>query len=349
MSSDSSAFCVSGVTKFHNINELRLLFALSVLVSHSIQLSQFTSYDILRQIFSSEIAVQGFFILSGFLVFGSYSRILDTRTFYIRRFLRIYPGYVIAVVLFLVLALVQTYLHSKSVQLVEVARYLGVNLLLLNFLQPGIEGVFYASPYHEINGALWTIKIEVMFYAMVPLLYWAGQRWSHRVVAAALIVIGLSWRPMLDWVAAGGNYVHPSFAYQLPGQLHFFGLGVLMFDVSNNRGHRTGNAAIVLVAVSLTSIMGDPRMAMQIALLSLCIYGVTQLPQLSMRLGDLDLSYGVYLSHFPIIQLLIGFGVVDLGAMLFLLLVIFLSTVYAMASWNCVERPALNFSRKILV
>lgn len=340
---------MSGVTRFHNINELRLLFALCVLVSHSIQLGQFIRYDILRQIFSSEIAVQGFFILSGFLVFGSYSRILDSRTFYIRRFLRIYPGYVIAVVLFLFLALLQAYMYSQSVQLGEVARYLGVNLLLLNFLQPGIEGIFEVAPFHEINGALWTIKIEVMFYAMVPLLYWAGQRWSQRLVAVALIVIGLSWRPLLNWVAAGGGYVHPSFAYQLPGQMHFFGIGVLMFDVSNNQSHRTGNAAIVLAAVSLTSLMGEPDMAMQVLLLSLFIYGITQLPQLSLRLGDLDLSYGVYLSHFPIIQLLIGFGVADLDAKLFLLLVLFLSTAYAMASWNWVERPALKLSRRILV
>lgn len=345
---ESSSFSGSDVVRFKNINELRLMFALSVLISHAIQLGQFASYDILRTIFSSEIAVQGFFILSGFLVFGSYSRMLNIRSFYMRRFFRIYPGYVMALILFLFFALIQSYLYGQEVAGREVARYFGFNLLLLNFLQPSIDGVFQLNPYHDINGALWTIKIEVMFYALVPLLYWIGRRWSLRFVAVTLILVGLSWRPLLDLVSLGGWHLHPSFAHQLPGQLHFFGFGILMFDASVNNGHWIGNVTIVIVATLLAGLIGAPSVIVRVLLLSLFCFGITQLPQMNLPLGDRDLSYGIYLSHFPIIQLLIGAGIDGLGAELFMPLVLLLSVAYAIVSWKCVELPALQFSRRIL-
>ena len=208
-----------------------------------------------------------------------------------RAVLRIYPGYLVAVALFLVLALTQAYVQRLEIDQGEVYRYIVVNFLLLNFLQPGIEGVFHAGAYQEINGALWTIKLEVMFYALVPLLYWAGRRWSFRATAIALIVIGLSWRPLLEFIAStGGIKVHDSIAHQLPGQLHFFGMGVLMFDVLQRPYHRLGNAIIVLVAVLLAGLVVGKAMAVQILLLSLFIYGVAQLPQMRSLLGETDLS-----------------------------------------------------------
>jgi peptidoglycan/LPS O-acetylase OafA/YrhL len=325
-----------------------LLFAIFVVVSHSIQLGQFTRYDFWRQIFSSEVAVQGFFILSGFLVLGSYARAQDIRKFYLRRFLRIYPGYLVAVALFLVLALTQAYVQRLAIDQGEIYRYIMVNFLLLNFLQPGIDGVFQVGAYQEINGALWTIKLEVMFYALVPLLYWAGRRWSFRATAIALIVIGLSWRPLLGFIAStGGINVHASIAHQLPGQLHFFGMGVLMFSVLERPHHRLGNAIIVLVAVLLAGLVGEKALAVQILLLSLFIYGVTQLPQMPSPIGDTDLSYGVYLAHFPIIQLLVGAAAPSLGFVPFLVLVLLLATTYALASWHWVELPSMRLARGV--
>lgn len=334
--------------RFRNITELRLLFALCVVVSHTIQLAEFTRYDIWRQILSSETAVQGFFILSGFLVLGSYARTLETTKFYVRRFLRIYPGYVVAVILFLVLALAQAYVLQQAVNHQQISKYLLANLALLNFLQPGIDGVFDTGHYREINGALWTIKLEVMFYALVPLLYWAGRRWSFRTTAIVLFAIGLSWRPLLNLVASTTGILLPtSIAHQLPGQLHFFALGVLMFDVSHHPGHLRLNGVIVMLVAVLCGTFGGAGMAVQVFLLSLFIFGITQLPQLNSPLGDSDLSYGVYLAHFPIIQILIGMEASSLGAGPFLALVLVLTTAYAIVSWNFVEQPALRLARRI--
>ncbi len=334
--------------QLNNLSELRLFFAMAVVISHAVQLAQFSEHDILRHIFSSEIAVQGFFILSGFLVLGSYSRTLDAVQFYTRRFLRIYPGYVVAVLLFLSLGLGQAFVQDGDVNQSQIFRYLVVNLLLLNFLQPGIEGVFRDGMYQEINGALWTIKVEVMFYALVPLLYRLGRRWSFRAIAVALIVIGLLWRPLLGVI--GSTYevsIHPSLGHQLLGQLHFFGLGVLMFDIKQQPKNLSGNIGIVFVAVMLSGLGIDIAMALRLLLLPVFIFVVSQLPQLRSPLGDIDLSYGVYLSHFPIIQLLIGFGAVHFGFGVFLFAVLATVIVYALGSWRWIERPAIQLGRDV--
>jgi peptidoglycan/LPS O-acetylase OafA/YrhL len=152
----------------------------------------------------------------------------------------------------------------------------------------------------------------------------------------------------LEFAAStGGVNVHTAIAHQLPGQLHFFGLGVLLFDVSQRPDHQFSNAIIVFMAVLLAVLVGDISMAVQILLLSLFIYGVTQLPQIRSPLGDTDLSYGIYLSHFPIIQLLVGAAAPGLGAVPFLALVLVLVTIYALASWHWVELPSMRLARGV--
>jgi peptidoglycan/LPS O-acetylase OafA/YrhL len=332
--------------RLSNISELRLFFALSVLVSHTIQLAGFSRYDIWRHILSSEVAVQGFFILSGFLVLGSYARHPRQGDFYLRRLLRIYPGYAVAVLVFLALCLTEAASHAQLPTAAQVLRYLVSNLLLLNFLQPGLDGVFSGNAYHEINGALWTIKLEVMFYALVPLLYRIGRRWSFRTLGIGLIVIGLAWRPALALIeAALGHGLHPSLAYQLPGQLHFFGLGVLLCDASRQRSQAVGNLGVLLAAVAAALAIGDGRLAAQMLLLSSFIYAITRLPQWPTPFERHDLSYGVYLCHFPIIQLLIAFGLAGQGILVFLATTLGLASLYALASWRWIESPALRLAQ----
>lgn len=336
--------------KLNNIAELRLFFALCVVVAHTIQLAGFTQYDILRKILSSEVAVQAFFILSGFLVMGSYARSPGVADFYYRRLLRIYPGYAVAVLFFLALCLLQAQIQGHAVVRAEILRYLWANLSLLNFFQPTLGGVFESSAYREINGALWTIKLEVMFYALVPLLHACAQRWSLRHTAVMLMVVGLGWRPLLDLLQHQlGLSMHPSLAHQLPGQLHFFALGILLFDVSRQPGRASGNALVALAGVALAFGMGQwgmgqPRLALQMLLLLVFIHLVTRLPQARTPLGKTDLSYGVYLSHFPIVQLLVGTVVWQWGAEAFLLLVLALASAYALLSWRYIEQPALRLA-----
>ncbi len=61
-------------------------------------------------------------------------------------------------------------------------KYLGANLLFLNFLAPGLPGVFTSHLNYAEDGALWTLKIEVVFYLCVPIIYYLCHRFGTKII-----------------------------------------------------------------------------------------------------------------------------------------------------------------------
>lgn len=333
--------------RYHNLSELRLFFALCVVISHSVILAGLSEYNVLRAIFSSDTAVQAFFILSGFLVLVSYEQSPNIADFYKRRGLRIFPAYVLVVFFFLGLGILQALTKDTSVALNEIYRYLIANLALLNFIKPGVSGVFSSNLYQEINGALWSIKVEVGFYVLVPAIYWLGRRKSFLLVAILMIGIGLLWGPSLILVEKGFEWkVHPSLNHQLPGQLQFFGLGILLYCVSRNPDDKLPVLLVILGAMIMAILLGQTRMGWQMLMLSALIYTAINLPQIRSPFVKLDLSYGVYLAHFPIIQLLVSLRTWSGHEIEFFGLVLLLASLYAWLSWTYVERPAIGLMKR---
>ena len=245
------------------------------------QLSGAREFDLIRFVMNSEVAVQGFFILSGYLVFGSYDRLGDTATFYRRRFLRIYPAYVAAVLLFLALGIGQALAFGRSVAWSEVPLYLAANLSTLNFLHPTVGGVFAGNTVEHLNGALWSIKVELMFYLLVPLLFWLATRLSFALVIALLIAGGALWWPVLSWLGE-------QFGVDRAALLQISGAGPAPLLRAGHRPVRArpkapiGNAtllSLVAFALLLLLLAGAPREAMHALGLVAVIGAVTALPQ----------------------------------------------------------------------
>lgn len=330
-----------------NIAELRLLFAACVVVSHAVQLAGATQFDIVRFVMNSEVAVQGFFILSGYLVFGSFDRLGDARVFYRRRFLRIYPAYAVAVLLFLALGMAQGLALGRAIAWGDVPRYLAANLSTLNFLYPLVGGVFTGNAVEHLNGALWSIKVELMFYLLVPILYWLARRLSFATVAALLIVTGVLWWPVLTALGEHmGVGVPLSFKFQVPGQLHFFALGMALFARSKHAMRTATLMALVGFALMLLLLTGAPRDAAHAFGLVAVIGIVTALPQTRDWVHGNDISYGIYLCHFPIIQLLLNGGAGAWPFLAYLAAVVALAIGYGLLSWKMIERPTLGAGQR---
>ncbi|MCC8391452.1 acyltransferase [Paraburkholderia sp. MMS20-SJTR3] len=132
-----------------------------------------------------------FFVISGYCIHrGGALRVadnpayrLDARHFWLRRFARIYPV--------LLAALLLTFaLDSLSLQLPPVSHKIGdtglrtffVNLLSLQ----GVAGKTFGS-----NGALWTLSLEVQFYAIYPLLFALRRRLGINAVVAGVAAINV--------------------------------------------------------------------------------------------------------------------------------------------------------------
>jgi peptidoglycan/LPS O-acetylase OafA/YrhL len=329
----------------NNFNLLRLVFALMVAVYHAVLLPAVPQWAPLHAPLSAaaQIGVQGFFVLSGYLVWASLERSSSLTLYAEKRVRRLYPGYATVILACAIVALAAS--AEARADLRSVARYLGWNLLFLNFMEPHLPGVFEMNRFREINGALWTLKIEVMFYIVLPLLAWllwrAGRlRWA---LIVAIYVGAESWRTGLEHLGAqggGGNLVELS--RQLPGQMSFFitGIAFQMLNLSGRSLHLAGLGGVLLLL--LPSLLPAAMPLRTLGVGSVAIWAATGLPRLmdAARFGDL--SYGLYIVHFPIVQMVTALGIFAIRPAAGLLVTAGAAVCAALLLWWLVERPALR-------
>ena len=197
-----------------------------------------------------------------------------------------------------------------------------------------------------VNGALWSIKVELMFYAVLPLLYWGARRTSFFLVSLLLVAGGVLWWPALHGAGVWmGHAIPVSMKFQLPGQIHFFGLGMALFAVSAGAMSRAGLVTVGASAIGLLLFLGESGDALHVAVLVVLVGGMSWLPQVRDVFAGQDISFGIYLCHFPIIQMLLAGGAGEWPFELYLATVVVLAVAYGLASWRWIERPALTLSR----
>lgn len=196
----------------NNFDIIRLTLAAVVVLFHVGYISGATIFERFPVYFSGHLAVEGFFAISGFLIIASYERSSSLKDYYIKRAARILPGYWLATALCLVIALCYGSFH--------LGRFLFANLTFANFLAPSVPGVFPSNPDPVMNGALWTIKIEVMFYIFVPILVWLCRRLHRDAVLWSIVLLSIVYRVAMAR--------HETLSMQLPGQLSFFMAGALI-------------------------------------------------------------------------------------------------------------------------
>jgi len=248
--------------------------------------------------FGGKAAVVGFLMISGFSIHASLAR--DPRRFLLRRLRRIYPAYLVALGLCLVLQWKLGVFAAPHGSFEPASpALLACNAALLQM---------FACKAVAYDGAVWSLSIEFSFYVFALLLAARlGQRALLALAAASLVVFCLP--PTLSDGAAYGllmkfnaakylwAFVAGYLAYGRREAAFAFGLGAIAaaaFAISPLRGETLGPLTIAATAgvVWLAGQGGGPR------------------SKLLNYLGDV--SYPLYLVHLPIYIGLAGlFGVVD--------------------------------------
>ncbi len=321
---------------------IRLVLASGVFLFHVVALSaaQQTELELTLAVLA-ELCIQGFFVVSGALVYGSHQRSKSLADYAGKRFRRLYPAYAVIILIPTVIALVLAI--GAPGRLPQIFEYLGANLIFLNFLEPNLPGLFEANRFPEVNGALWTLKIEVMFYMVLPLIAWGlarmGRLWW--VGIAALIVGAFAWK---EAVLALDHALSPQLARQLPGQMMYFAAGIALWrllDLVKSQALAVFAIGAVALALSLT-VPGLE--ALRVLGLTGLIAGVAFMPGPALNAAHWgDVSYGVYITHFPILQALVAMGVFSaLGPIGGLALSTALVFAASYALWWWVEKPALR-------
>lgn len=318
-----------------------------VVLFHSHVLSREPSLEALSRFLSAEIAVEGFFVVSGYLVFMSFEKSRSIGDYFGKRVRRIYPAYFSVVVACAALGLVVSTAAPSEYLAADLVRYLAANLVFLNFLEPNLPGVFRANPMSEINGALWTLKIEVMFYAAVPVIAWLAVRSGRARVLLALYVLAAAYVIAMNWLAnRTGSGLWLVLQRQLPGQLGFFLAGAACCyyaDVLASRWKWVAPAAVIgLIASQLWSPLAV--LLFPASLGALVVYAAVGMRHLGNFGKYGDLSYGIYILHFPVIQGLVSIGLYRESPYGALAVTIVIVLALAFASWHLIEKPFLRKS-----
>jgi len=328
----------------NNFDHIRLFLALGVFLHHTFSLTQNQTFSIFKTLVNPNVAVHSFFIVSGFLIFMSYERSSSLKSYFKKRFLRIAPGYITVIVLaFLLLSFLSTLSLATYFSSPESWRYLISNLSTLGFLQLTLPGIFTENFNTSVNGALWTIKVEVMFYLSVPLIVYA-YRWLGitKTLITVFILSALYFYSMSYLYQQTHTGFYATLIHQLPGQMMFFSAGGLLYY--HHKAFLKYKHSIFIFAVlaylSQKILPFYPLYAISLSII--VIYLATVIFYLGHIAKYGDLSYGIYIWHFPIIQTFIALHFFDKNPILAFTVLTMIVLFISWLSWHLIEKPFLS-------
>lgn len=332
----------------NNLDFLRLFAASVVVLAHSQ-----ADYDTRFLWNGSELfdGIGMFFIMSGMLVYRSaestHARTGRWRDFFWNRYLRVAPGvYAFAVIAPLVMVAVGA-ISIMSLFRFQIVVWLGSSLVLLPNFHPDIWSHVGSG---VINGQLYTIPAEVSFYVIVPVLVLAAQRFGFARMLFAFTLLTLAIAIAASLVGHSAEAVSHHTFIERGG---YFAAGMFW---AKYRGRVPENwwlfaaACAVYLAVKVPSLqvhfLGPTEPWVNAIPLSYMVvffgfHGPKVFGRLTSRVGDL--SYGTYIWHVLLINLLLWSGLEGQWWLVPLTLVI--AWGIAWISWRAVEQPGLRLKR----
>lgn len=330
---------------------LRLMFAALVIVSHTPELADGNrKREILTRVFGTvsfgELAVGCFFLISGYLIVGSFVSRPDARLFLLKRVARIYPAFIAASLVCVIL--VAPLAGASRADIVATAPRSAV--LMLGLQSPDVPGVFARTPYAVLNGSMWSIAYEFRCYLLVSVLGLLGA-FRRPLLVLALSVLSFAASALVPvQVWQGINSGLPFSSYWL-GDLRFtsqlvgmFLAGAVFFLWRDNiRFTRVGAIAAIsaLTACLFVPALAFPGLALAGGYLVFGFAAWGRTGRVSRINNRDDISYGLYLYAFPLQKLLYWWWP-STPLLLSGLLTMAAAAGLGWLSWHLLEKPVMR-------
>lgn len=283
------------------------------------------------------LGVDLFFMISGFVILMSLDRTRSAMDFVVSRFSRLFPAFWLAVLL--------TYIVLTLWPLPD--KHITVGDLLLNFTM--VPGLLNA---HLVDGAYWTLEVELLFYALMLGLYRAGLLNRLPQVLAAWL--------MLSAVASLAQQQGHEMSYLIGHLLllpyiGWFGLGMVLYRLHDDSAQRSRYRWLWAACVLLLAFTASPEERVShlvVALGGSALIAGVQRGGLALLAHPVlvflgTVSYPLYLLHenigFVLLRAAEAHGVpTDLA-------IAATATALVALAWLCtrgVEQPALRWIRR---
>ncbi len=333
------------VARANNFQLLRFALAITVIWSHSFELRGGRPAPGFGRlgINLGSLAVNGFFLLSGYLITQSWARDPRLGVFLAKRVRRIYPGFLVA---FLVSVAVFGPLGAADRSTYWTSLSWGSTVVgALTLTTPETPPVFAPIVPPLVNGSLWTIRYEFGCYLVIAVLGSLGGVRRRVVVAGLAGLVGLA-AAIEGWtgpLAAGGPGA--ALLTPVPRLLTYFLVGSC-FSLFRDRLEWTRSPRAALgCGIALVAAWWADRAVGQAVfpLLGGCLLFATAFARLGPTWGSVnrwpDFSYGLYLYAWPVEGLLYHRWPTLVPVAGFLL-TLPLAAALGLASWYGVEQPA---------
>lgn len=334
----------------NNFDFLRLVFASSVIISHSYPLSaneEFIGRWSNGQTDLGQFSVNVFFAISGYLIIQSLKRSQNIFDYLWKRILRLFPALIILLVLTM---LILPFLYQGESNIFKEKSYWhyllgGLSLYDVRF---NVNGIFENNPYPKaINGSLWTLSYEFTMYVALMLLYYVKNQklWLYLLIAAFMIsYLAFLIRPTLlshifAIIKLGSENVYRLASYFILGAV----LSLLNFSKINKIYVRFILLIILLISVPLHIFQYVQPFVLPILIIFIGVLETKYISSIGKKLGDI--SYGMYIYGFFVQQLLMYFF--DFSLYTLMLLSLCLTFIPAYFSWHLIEKKALAYKKII--
>ncbi len=325
---------------------LRLLFASLVVIGHSFAVAQGANMEphVLYHYTFSYLAVNLFFIASGFLVTKSMVYRGDTPSFISARALRIFPALIVHVLFVMVVigplatkAPLAAFFSDPDwyLQPLKVLTFLDTDMVMPRAFETNSEQ-FGSAP-------LWTLRYEVLAYIGTLGVFSLGMLRKKYMVLLQFIL------PSLGWILLNYFGLFESLPATIESLFRFgiaYGLGATIYAYRDRLTFSWVSLAIMVVA----SFMFRNTPAIEViinVLLAWLIFraAYTPIPSMEWMQRIPDLSYGIYIYHWCVLQM-IFYWLPHLSVVELLALTFPPTVGLAALSWYIFEKPALRSKTK---
>lgn len=331
--------------KQNNFDFLRFFFASLVFYSHSFILFSGESLSeqnneiffnlTNEQIDGGVLAVNMFFLISGFLIAMSWANSPSIFKFSSKRIGRILPGLigVFILTIFILGPLFSTnysdYFHQLSFSAIL------HDLLTMNISQSTVNNMFESLPKDTINGSLWTLKYEVYCYVMILLM--GAMKLLNKKNMTILFIFFFAVYMFQTY----GN-LELTRAVPVPRLFTYFLLGTIFYLYKEYVRFDIKIISIMIFILFLFVFFELTQLAIIIAfpyLLFAFVYSPTIKLNSFAKFGDF--SYGIYIYAWPMQQATL-FIFKDIQFLNYFFISFIFTLVLAFVSWHFIEKPSLD-------
>ena len=334
--------------RHNNFGLARLIFATLVVLSHSPELVDGNrSREILTRLFGTisfgEFAVDGFFLISGFLITKSFTSSTSYLVFLQKRIRRIYPGFIVAYLFCIIV--IGPIAGWTFPEILELKSFVLATLKgLVTLGGPEVENIFHGVPVPSLNGTMWTIRYEFLCYLMTLALGLSGIL-HRKSLYTFLFGISIFASVLCNiYISHTTNVLLHNYLYNIARLIPIYLCGGLFYIWHENINYRfTTSILSAFLLILLLPIKNIPEFVLSIPGGYLLFYFVFHCKQEKLHaIGtDVDLSYGIYLYAWPVQNTLI-YLFKGISPWVLFLASLTLASVLAYASWHIIERPFLR-------